>query len=192
MTSSQKLPGLNKTGLLFFIFILLTAVSILKTLGREWWCKCGEPFLWASDIWSTHTSQHFLDPYSFSHFLHGIVFFWSLRLLLKRASPGLLFLLSIAIESCWEIAENSPFIIERYRAGTIALDYFGDSIINSLADIGCAALGFMFAASVRFRAALAVFVLIELILLVLIRDNLTLNVLMLIYPIDGIKQWQMP
>ncbi len=171
--------------------ILAAAVYQLRQQGRVWWCTCGEWNLWAGDIWSAHNSQHVFDPYSFTHILHGVLFFWILTWLFKRMSFSWRLTLAILMESLWEVAENAPFIIQRYREATIGLGYEGDSVINSLADILCCTAGFILARYLGFRLALALFVFIEVTLAVVVRDNLTLNVLMLLCPIDAIKQWQM-
>jgi len=171
--------------------ILVAAVFQLRQQGRVWWCACGQGNLWAGDIWSAHNSQHVVDPYSFTHILHGVLFFWILAALFKRMSFSWQLALTILLEAAWEVAENAPFIIQRYREATIGLGYEGDSVINSLADILCCVAGFLLARRLGFRFALALFVAIEVLLVVLVRDNLTLNVLMLLCPIDAIKQWQM-
>lgn len=171
--------------------ILVGAVVQLHQQGRRWWCACGEYWPWAGDIWSKHGSQHLFDPYSFTHVLHGVAFCGLLAWGLPRLPLVWRLCLAVLLEAAWEVLENSPVVIERYRAGTIALGYEGDSIANSLADIFCCVAGFLLAARLGFWRALVFFVLVELFLLVWIRDGLLLNVLMLIYPIEAIKQWQM-
>jgi hypothetical protein len=171
--------------------ILLTLVT-LRAEGRHWWCACGQPFLWEGNIWCEHTSQHFFDPYTFSHILHGVIFcgifYWIPGF---RRHVGWMLCAAIGLEGLWEIAENSSFVINRYRETTIALGYEGDSILNSLSDILCCASGFLLAHKIGWKASVAFFVIVELVLLWSIRDNLTLNVLMLLCPIEGIKTWQM-
>jgi hypothetical protein len=177
---------------LVILLLVALTVCLLRYEGRHWWCTCGQPFLWEGDIWCSHTSQHFFDPYSFSHVLHGVVFcglFWVV--LRKRMAAGGLLCLAVGLECAWEVAENSTFIINRYRETTIALGYEGDSILNSLSDILCCAAGFLLARTIGFRLSLAFFIATEVILLFWIRDNLTLNVLMLLCPIKAIKAWQM-
>lgn len=171
--------------------VAATAVA-LRAMGRSWWCACGNPVPWSWVVHSSHNSQHLLDPYSFTHVLHGVIFFALLKLLLPRAATRARFLIAVIIESGWEILENSPLIIERYRAATISLNYYGDSIANSISDIAACAVGYWIAGKIGWRWSLAMFVLVELMLVVTIRDCLALNVLMLLHPIEAIKQWQSP
>lgn len=171
--------------------ILAAAVYQLRSQGRIWWCACGKLNLWAGDIWSSHNSQHAFDPYSFTHVLHGIVFYGITVRLFPRMSLAWRLCLVIGLEALWEVFENTQFIIQRYREATIGLGYEGDSIVNSLADILCCAIGYMLARYLGFRWSLVLFVVTELALLFWVRDTLTLNVLMLIYPINAIKSWQM-
>ena len=171
--------------------ILTGTVLVERTEGRIWWCACGQWNLWAGDIWSAHNSQHLFDPYTFSHVLHGMLFFWLLAWVFPRLSLSWRLCVATVIEAGWEILENSRFIIDRYREATIALGYEGDSIVNSMGDVLSCAVGFFVARRLGLLWSAVFFVLTELILLFLIRDNLTLNVLMLLCPIDAVKQWQM-
>ena len=170
--------------------IVVVSAALLRLEGRLWICSCGQVWLWAGDTKSAHNSQHIFDPYSFTHVLHGFVFYALLALALPRLPMLWRLALSIAIEAAWEVIENSPAIIERYRQATLALGYQGDTVVNSLADLLCCGIGFALARRLGFRRSLAVFVLTEAILIVWIRDSLILNVLMLIYPIEAIKNWQ--
>lgn len=170
---------------------LIVAVLLLRSEGRIWWCACGMLNVWDGDIWSAHNSQHVFDPYSFTHVLHGVLLFWILSWVFKQMTLPWKVTLAILLESLWEVLENSPFIIQRYREATIGQGYTGDSVVNSLADIMCCAVGVMLARKFGFRLAFALFVIVELALAWMVRDNLTLNVIMLICPIDIIKQWQM-
>ena len=147
--------------------------------------------MWTWSAWSSETSQNFGDPYSFSHILHGIIFFWILTAIARRAPLEWKFIGAMLIEIGWEILENSPLIINRYRATTASLDYYGDSILNSLGDIAFCMLGFWLAWRMPWKWTLATLVGIELIMLVTIRDNLTLNILMLLTPVSAIRDWQM-
>jgi hypothetical protein len=174
---------------------LVTAV-ILRAMGQPWWCSCGLLVPWSWDIWTPHNSQHLIDPYFFSHLLHGVLFYAVLFLIGTRAPMvaklplRLRFSMAIIVEAGWEILENSPIIIERYRTATISLDYFGDSIANSAIDIAACAIGFLFTARVKWWWSLVAFLLVELALLLTIRDCLTLNIVMLTYPVEAIKTWQ--
>jgi hypothetical protein len=173
------------------IVIVVGGTLALAYAGRQWWCACGEPFLWSAEVASQHNSQHLFDPYSFSHFLHGIIFYAVGWLFFRNRSFGFWLVLATALETGWEILENSPFIIERYRTTTMALGYSGDSIFNSLGDIVACLAGFCVASRITARASIMLFMLIELLCLLTIHDNLTLNVIMLTWPIDAIREWQM-
>lgn len=162
----------------FAIAIAVLQLIILRLEGQPWWCACGG-------------SQHLLDPYSLSHVLHGFLFWWLLAWLAPRLAVGWQFVLALAIEAGWEILENSPWVIERYRQATAAVGYSGDSVLNSLGDLASAGLGFWIARRLGWRWTLGLFIAVELILLATIRDNLTLNVLMLVLPLPGVKAWQM-
>lgn len=169
---------------------VLGMVIALRAMGRTWWCKCGSLVPWTLDMQSLHGSQHWVDVYSFTHTLHGFVFYALLALSLPRAVPRVRLGIAIVMEAAWELLENSSWIIEKYRAETISLDYFGDSVANSLGDVACCALGFLLARRLPVKASIALYVGVELLLLALIRDNLTLNVLMLTVPIEAVKRWQ--
>ncbi len=179
----------RKTARLALAIVAATA-GTLDLMGQWWWCSCGSLVPWSWDIWSSHNSQHLLDPYFFTHVLHGMLFFAALCLLPKRVPLQVRFLITMTIEGLWEILENSPIIVERYRAATISLDYYGDSIANSISDIGACALGFWITASLRWWWSVAIFVVVELLLVITIRDCLILNIIMLLCPIEAIKQWQ--
>jgi hypothetical protein len=170
--------------------VALTALQLHRQ-GRILWCACGRFNPWDGDIWSCHNSQHVVDPYSFTHVLHGMLFYAGLTWLWPRVSLAWRLTVMVALEALWEVVENAPFIIQRYREATIGQGYAGDSIVNSLADILCCGIGFMLARRLGWRLAVPVFVAVELVLLITVRDNLTLNILMLTYPIDAIKAWQM-
>ena len=171
--------------------ILVMSMLQLHRQGRIVWCACGHLNLWAGDIWSVHNSQHVFDPYSFTHVLHGMAICGVLTWLWPRLPLAWRLTLTIFLEALWEMLENSQFIIRRYREATISLGYEGDSIINSMADILCCGLGFALAQYLGWRRSVILFVVVELILLVWIRDNLTLNILMLTCPIEAIKSWQL-
>lgn len=170
--------------------LLAAAVVFLQIQGRVWWCQAGDYAPWAWNIWSTHNSQHVVDPYSFTHVLHGVLEFWLIGLIFRRMPLAWRLVLAVAVESSWEVAENSSYIINRYREETISLDYFGDSIINSIADILCCASGFVIAYYLRFWRSLFLFVVTEAVLIMTIKDSLIINIIMLIWPVDAIKAWQ--
>jgi len=182
---------LSRTVLVSTVIIVLTAAALEAWIGRLFLGPDGT-FGWLElDIWSPHQSQRVLDPYSPSHVLHGFLFYALLWLTARRSSLNARFVGAIALEAAWEVLENSPIVIDRYRAVTIAQGYVGDSILNSISDIVMAALGFLLAWRLRLITSVAVIIATELILLALIRDNLTLNIVMLLYPIDAIREWQM-
>jgi len=174
-----------------YLLIVIAAVVILQIQGRVWWCQAGDITPWSWNIWSTHNSQHIIDPYSFTHVLHGVLEFWLIGLVFSRMPLVWRLALAVFIESTWEVAENSATVIERYRSATISLDYFGDSIINSVADIACCSLGFLIAYKLRFWRSLALFVITEILLIVFIRDSLIINIIMLLFPVEAIRSWQM-
>lgn len=171
--------------------VIVATVIILVTQGRVLWCQVGDYSPWAWDIWSSHNSQHVIDPYSFTHILHGVLEFWLIGLVFRRVPLAWRLVIAVFIESTWEAVENSAYMIERYRAVTISLDYFGDSIINSIVDIFCCATGFVIAYKLKFWKSLALFVATEAVLLLTIRDSLIVNLIMLFYPVEAIKAWQM-
>jgi hypothetical protein len=170
--------------------LIIPAVVLLIFQGRVWWCQAGDMVPWSWNIWSTHNSQHIIDPYSFTHVLHGVLEFWLIGLVFPRVPLAWRFFMAIFIESSWEVAENTSYVIQRYREETMSLDYFGDSIINSLADIVCCGLGFLIAYKLRFWKSLALFIATEVILILTIRDSLIINIIMLIWPIEALKNWQ--
>lgn len=172
------------------VLIVTAFVGVLAVQGRPWWCKEG-PALWSA-VWTHCTSQNFLDPYSLSHVLHGVLFYGFLWLGAARWPLSSRMLAALVLEIGWELLENSAWVIERYRQNTVAFDYSGDSILNSVGDVASALAGFAFAARFNWKISLGLFFAFELWLLYLSRDNLTLNVLMLLFPLEAIKQWQTP
>jgi hypothetical protein len=170
--------------------IIVTAITALDLLGRVWWCEAGDLAPWSWVVNSRHNSQHLIDPYSFTHILHGILEFWLIGLVFRKLPLAWRFVIAIFIESSWEVVENTNYVINRYREATISLDYYGDSIANSFADIVCCGLGFWIAYTIRLWWSLALFVAMEIVLLFWIRDSLLLNILMLLWPMDAVRQWQ--
>jgi len=172
-------------------FIVAVAALILHFMGRNWWCECGEFSVWSSEIYSQHNSQHLFDAYTFTHILHGVGFYGILWLFHKWLGPWSRFLLVVGLESTWEIIENTSWVIEKYREGTISLGYFGDSIANSMLDILACILGYGLAMWLPVWWSVGGFLLTEAILVYLIRDSLLLNILMIIWPLEVVKDWQM-
>ena len=172
------------------VAIVVAATILLAIQGRVIWCEAGDYWPWSWTVMSRHNSQHVIDPYSFTHILHGILEFWLIGLVFSRVPLAWRFVIAIFIESTWEVAENTSYIINRYRETTLSLDYFGDSIVNSLADIVCCGIGFVIAKKIGYWRSLALFIVTETILIFTIRDSLILNIIMLLYPIDAIKTWQ--
>ena len=170
--------------------VLAAVIGLLRAEGRMFLCACGHFAVWVSNWCSSTTSQQFLDPYSLTHILHGFLFFWLITLLFRRMPRGWQLWLALLLESAWEVFENTPYVIDKYRTETAALGYHGDTIVNSLGDLACAMVGFLVARRLGVRRSLIVFLLIELVLTVWIHDSLLLQILMLIRPIQAIKLWQ--
>jgi hypothetical protein len=175
---------------LFILALLIVTALVLHWQGRLWLCSCGYFLIWTSNAWSADNSQHLADPYSFTHVLHGFIFCWLLWAIFPKWPLRWRLCVAVAAEALWEVIENSSYVIERYRAATAALGYQGDTVVNSVGDILFCALGFVLAERLGFRRSLALFFITEAVLLIMIRDSLLLNILMLLYPLDSIKAWQ--
>jgi Protein of unknown function (DUF2585) len=188
---SQQVTRTRVLVCLATVAVLVATVFILHAEGRSFICSCSKFSLWSGEVCSGNNSQQFLDPYSFTHILHGFLYLWLLALVAPRLAPAWQFWCAVTLGSLWEIFENSEFIINRYRTETAALGYHGDSVLNSLGDILCCAIGFVLARWLGLRRSAILFVALELILLVWIRDSLLLEIGTLIHPVEIVKSWQM-
>ncbi len=180
----------SKFSALIALSLSLAFVAILFFMDRPPICACGTVKLWHGVVQSSENSQHISDWYTLSHIVHGFIFFGLGRLLLKKWPLGLALCAAILVEGAWEILENSPIIIDRYREVTISYGYAGDSIINSVADLGWMIFGFFLASRLPWKVTLALALFFEAFTAYMIRDNLALNVLMLVAPIESVKEWQ--
>jgi hypothetical protein len=187
----KSAPGKKLWPALAIVAAFIATAVLLHLEGRLWICACGSVRVWSAQVCSSDNSQHFLDPYSFTHVLHGFLFFWLITLLLPRLNASWQVALAVAVEAAWEVFENTNFIIDRYRSATAALGYSGDTVVNSFGDILCCLLGFIVARKLGLRRSIIVFLLLEFVLIIWIRDSLLLEVVMLIFPIDAIKALQM-
>lgn len=182
--------GMSRTGWLVAAGLLGLLAAILIAMGRPPICPCGTISLWHGTVQSNQNSQQISDWYSFSHIIHGFIFYGLSRWLMPRAPLWAALAVAIGIEGAWEILENSSVIIDRYREVTMAYGYAGDSVLNSVSDAGFMILGFLAASRMRWWTTVTLALAFELFTLWAIRDNLTLNILMLVSPIEAVKEWQ--
>ena len=179
------------TALIVAIVFVLLQGAILYWLGRTPICTCGYVKLWEPNAFGSGNSQHLSDWYTPSHIVHGFIFYFFAWAIFRRASVAWRFAFAVFIEAAWEVVENTSWIIEYYRGQTVSLNYYGDSIINSLMDTVWMALGFLIAWRAPVIVTVFLVLAMEVIAAYVIRDNLTLNILMFIYPFESVKAWQM-
>jgi hypothetical protein len=173
------------------VALVALAAAILLGMGRTPWYQAGPITLWYGDAWGPQNSQQLTDPYTFTHLTHGVLLYWLLQWVARGRSLPARGVLAVAAESAWEVLENTNTVIDRYRAVTMALGYYGDSVLNSVGDILACLIGFVCAARLPTRVTVTAAVVLEAALTVWIRDSLLLNIVMLLYPIDAVRTWQL-
>jgi hypothetical protein len=179
------------TDVVIAVAVVTLNAWLLVAMGRPLTYRHGPVRLWSSDVRSDQNSQQLADPYTFTHVTHGVVLFWLVGLVGRSLPAGTRAVLALALECAWEVLENTDLVIQRYRAATVSLGYYGDSVLNSIGDVSAAAIGCALAAWLPVWPLVAGIVILEATLALWIRDNLTLNILMLLRPIDAIRRWQM-
>jgi hypothetical protein len=174
------------------LVVLAAVAGALAAMGRPWWCRVGDGGLWAGNVFSPHNSQHLADPYTFTHVLHGLLFYAIAWAALRRVTGPLgRAWVAFLAEAAWEVIENTDAVIERYRAATISLDYYGDSVANSVSDILAFVVGYWAAGVAPVVVSVVGFFAVDAVLILWIHDSLLLNVLMLVHPIEAVRQFQM-
>lgn len=168
---------------------LLFTIGWLANNSSVWWSHANAA-IWSSDIWSRANSQHPLDPYTLTHTMHGVLCFWITSLLAKRLPLSRQFLFALIFACGWELVENSSMFVERFRIVTAASEYVGDALVNSITDIAACSFGFYLASRMKYSASVSLFLIVEVLTAIWVRDNMALNVLMLLFPIDSVRYWQ--
>lgn len=189
MSSALPSPR-NRLLILAGLGVIVAGAIALYAMGHPLICKCGYVKLWHGVTYSSENSQHLTDAYTPSHAIHGLIFYWLLWLVARRVPVDTRALLALVVEVGWEVIENTSWIINRYREAAISLDYFGDSVINSTVDALAMLVGFFLAWRLPVWASVAIALALEAIVGYLVRDNLTLIIIMLIHPVEAIRVWQ--